>query len=296
MLDVALARPASVEETLSILAEHGEDATVLAGGTAVVLLLRQGLISPAVVVSLDRLEELRGIVDGGGSGLRLGSLVPLRQAETSALVRTRHPTFAATLARVANVRIRHAATVGGNLAEADYASDPPCVLWALRARARVRSVRAERELPIAELLSGYYRTSLAPDELLTEVVVPDAPARSGSCYQRLVTGSSEDRPCAGAAAVVRTDEHGRCDELRVVASAVGPVPVELEAAEGMAIGQPRSDELVGEIASTYAREIEPLSDVRGSSWYRKRAIEVLVRRALGAAFDAALAGGDGPVG
>lgn len=292
MLDVALARPASVEETLSILAEHGEDARVLAGGTAVVLLLRQGLISPAVLVSLDRLEDLRTIAEGGRSGLRLGALTSLRQAETSSLVRARHPTLTDTLAKVANVRIRHQATVGGNLAEADYASDPPCVLWALRARARVRSVRGERELPLAELLSGYYRTSLAPDELLTEVVVPDAPPRSGSCYQRLVTGSSEDRPCVGVAAVVRTDRDGRCDELRVVTSAVGPVPVELEDTEGMAVGQPRSDELVAEVATAYGRRIEPLSDVRGSSWYRKQAIEVLVRRAVGTAFDAALAGGD----
>jgi CO/xanthine dehydrogenase FAD-binding subunit len=87
---------------------------------------------------------------------------------------------------------------------------------------------------------------------------------------------------------VRTDAEGRCEELRVVASAVGPVPVELEEAEGMAIGQPRSEELTAEIAATYARRIDPLSDVRGSSWYRKQAIEVLVRRAVDAAFDAAL--------
>lgn len=296
MLDVALARPASVEEALSILAEQGEDARVLAGGTAVVLLLRQGLISPAVLVSLDRLEGLRTIADGGRSGLRLGSLVSLRQAETSALVRASQPTLAATFAEVANVRIRHAATLGGNLAEADYASDPPCILWALRARVLVRSIQGERELSLAELLAGYYRTSLAPDELLTEVVVPALPSGSGSCYLRLVTGSSEDRPCAGVAAVARVDEAGRCDELRVVVSAVGPVPVELEEAEGMAIGQLRSDGLVAEIAATYARQIEPLSDLRGSTRYRKQAIEVLVRRALGTAFDTALAGGDRAVG
>jgi carbon-monoxide dehydrogenase medium subunit len=298
VLDVALVRPESVEEALSVLAERGEDATVIAGGTAVVLLLRQGLITPSVLVSLDRLEGLRTIADEAmadvnGPGLRLGSLVTLRQAETSSLVRARQPTLAATLGQVASVRIRHAATVGGNLAESDYASDPPCVLLASRAWVRVRSVRGERALPLGELLSGYYRTSLAPDELLTEVVVPNAPPRSGSCYLRMVTRSSEDRPCVGVAALMWPDDHGRCAGLRVVISAVGPVPVELGAAEEMALGQPQSDELVAEVAATYGREIEPLSDLRGSSWYRKRVIEVLVRRAVGAAWDAALANGDG---
>jgi aerobic carbon-monoxide dehydrogenase medium subunit len=292
VLDVPLVRPASVEEALSVLAERGEDARVVAGGTAVVLLLRQGLIAPSVLVSLDRLEGLRTIADGESSGLRLGALVTLRQAETSALVRARQPTLAAALGQVAGVRIRHAATVGGNLAEADYASDPPCVLLAQRATVRARSVRGEREIALADLLSGYYRTSLAPDELLTEVAVPEAEARSGSCYLRMVTRSSEDRPCVGVAAVVSPDQEGRCAGLRVVVSAVGPVPVELEGAEGMASGQPRSDDLLAELAATYGRQIEPLSDLRGSSWYRKRVIEVLVRRAVGAAWDAAAAGGD----
>jgi carbon-monoxide dehydrogenase medium subunit len=306
VLDVALVRPESVEEALSVLAARGEDATVVAGGTAVVLLLRQGLITPSVLVSLDRLVDLRTIdeeaivdepiTDGHGPGLRLGSLVTLRQAETSPLVRAHQPTLAATLGQVASVRVRHAATVGGNLAESDYASDPPCVLLASRARVRARSVRGERELPLSELLSGYYRTTLAPDELLTEVVVPNAPPRSGSCYLRMVTRSSEDRPCVGVAALVSPDDEGRCAGLRVVVSAVGPVPVELEAAEEMALGQRPSGELVAEVAATYGREIEPLSDLRGSSWYRKRVIEVLVRRAVGAAWDTALANGDGVAG
>jgi carbon-monoxide dehydrogenase medium subunit len=112
----------------------------------------------------------------------------------------------------------------------------------------------------------------------------------------MVTRSSEDRPCVGVAALVWPDEEERCAGLRVVVSAVGPVPVELEAAEEMALGRPRSDELVAEVAATYGREIEPLSDLRGSSWYRKRVIEVLVRRAVGAAWDAALANGDGTAG
>lgn len=284
MLDVALLRPASVEEAVSLLADRGEEATVVAGGTAVALLLRQGLISPSALLSLDRLSGLATIDGGTGDVLRLGSLVTLRQAETSASVRALSPTLASTLSQVANVRIRYAATLGGNLAEADYASDPPCVLSALRARVRVRSVRGERELPVSELLAGYYRTTLAPDELLTEVLLPQLPPRSGSCYQRLVTRSSEDRPCVGAAAVSCSDEAGRCAELRVVVSAVGPTPVELEAAENLARGEPWSEELAAEIAAAYAAEIEPISDLRGSSWYRKRVIGVLVRRAVGEAW------------
>jgi carbon-monoxide dehydrogenase medium subunit len=284
VLDVQLLRPVSLDEALSVLADRGEEATVLAGGTAVVLLLRQGLIAPSVLVSLDRLAELGHIEQGPGALLRLGARVTLRQAETSALVRARQPTLAGALEKVANVRVRHAATVGGNLAEADYASDPPGILVALRARVRARRAKGERELPVHELLTGYYQTTLAPDELLTEVVVPVLPARSGSSYTRLVAGSAEDRPCAGVTAVVALDEGGRCAELRVAVSAVGPAPVELGEAEAMASGEVWSDELAADVAARYAREIDPISDLRGSAWYRKRVVEVLVRRAVREAF------------
>src|SRR6476659_10201517 len=134
MVSLQLYQPDSVDEATSLLAEHGEEAKIIAGGTALVIMLTNRLISPTALVSLGRLPGLRYIRHEVGLGLRIGALTPLREAELSALVRELHPRLARTYGKVANVRVRNAATVGGNLTEADYASDPPCLLVAMRAR------------------------------------------------------------------------------------------------------------------------------------------------------------------
>jgi len=284
--------PRSVEEAVSFLRQYGDAARIIAGGTAVVLMLQNRLISPACLVSLGRIDSLNYIRREPGVGLRIGALTPIRDAETSALVRERFPILAETFGKVANVRVRNAATVGGNLAEADYASDPPAVLVGLRARVKAVSQRGEREIPLTDFFRDFYETALAPDEVLTEVVVPEPPPGLRSAYIKYVTRSSEDRPCIGTAAFVDLDEGGRCRELRVVINAVAETPQEIAEAEQMAIGQQLTDEVVRAAAERYAEAIEPLADMRGSAWYRTQMIRVFVRRAI----EQAVAGnsGEGP--
>src|SRR6185437_13871266 len=127
--------PRSVDEAVSALGQHSDDAKVIAGGTALVLMLKNRLVAPEYLISLGQVAGLNGIAYEPGLGLRLGALVSIRQAEMSSVVREHFPTLAETFGKVASVRVRHQATVGGNMSEADYASDPPCVLVALRARA-----------------------------------------------------------------------------------------------------------------------------------------------------------------
>lgn len=280
MADLEILRPASVEEAVSLLAQHGDEARLIAGGTALVIMLKNRLIAPAALISIGRLHHLRSIQHEPGVGLRIGALTSIRDAEMSPVVRQHNPTLARAFGEVANVRVRNVATVGGNLSEADYASDPPCVLVALRARVRAVSPRGERELPLAGFFKDFYETQLAPDELLAELIVPDPAPGSHSTYIKYVTRSSEDRPCVGMAAVVELNADGICNELRVVAGAVAATPQELERAEAMARGKPLTDELVHEIGDMYAADIEPLSDVRGSAQYRKQMLRVFVRRAI----------------
>jgi carbon-monoxide dehydrogenase medium subunit len=283
MASLELYEPRSLDEALELLAQHGDEAKVIAGGTAVVLLLQNRLIAPACLVSLGRLSGLDGLREAPGEGLRIGALASLRQAETSALLRARCPVLAETYGTVANVRVRHAATVGGNLAEADYASDPPAVLVGLRARVTAVSVRGSREIALADFFKDFYETALAPDELLTELRVPEQPAGQGAAYLKYVSRSNEDRPCVGAAAFVEPETDGRCRALRLVISAAEATPRELPAAEALAAGQPLTDALIQEVAERYAAEIEPLDDLRGSAWYRTEMIRVFSRRALEAA-------------
>jgi len=141
MPNIKLTQPTTLDDAVSLLAKEGDQTKIIAGGTALVIMLRNHLISPSILLSLGRLPNLRYIRHDPGSGLRIGGLVSIRDAESSSLIREKQPTLASTFGKVGNVRVRNAATVGGNLSEADYASDPPCLLVALRARAKASSVR-----------------------------------------------------------------------------------------------------------------------------------------------------------
>jgi aerobic carbon-monoxide dehydrogenase medium subunit len=279
MPNIDLLQPTSIEEAVSLLFQHRDDCKIIAGGTALVIMLRNHLIAPSRLISLGRLKSLSYIRHEPGVGLRIGALTPIREAEVSSLVRSKNPTLAQTFGEVANVRVRNAATVGGNLSEADYASDPPCVLVAMQARVKASSVRGDREFPVAQLIRDFYETSLEPDEILTELIVPDLTPSTRSAYLKYVSRSSEDRPCVGVASVLEMGVDGVCKGLKVVVGAVAQTPQEIQSAEALGKEQRLTQETIEEIADGYA-EIDPISDLRGSDWYRKQVIRVLVRRAM----------------
>jgi carbon-monoxide dehydrogenase medium subunit len=254
--------PDSLEEALALRAERGDDATVLAGGTFVGILMNQGFLSPPALLSLGRIAELRSIAAVDGE-LRLGAMATHRAVERSDAVRERWPVLARAFSLVASPRVRNQATVGGVLADADYASDPPAMLAALGARAVLRSPRGDREVSVGELILGYYETCIEPDELLVEVRVPAQPERA--VYRKFRSRSSEDRPCAAVAAVRSRDG------LRVVVGAVAETPQDFP---DLCEGDP------AEVGARYAERIEPLSDARGSAAYRRRVIAAEVRRAV----------------
>ena len=280
MPNIKLLQPASLNEAVSLLSEHSDETKIVSGGTALVIMLRNRLIAPATLLSLGRLPELRSIRHEPGTGLRIGALVTIREAETASLVREKHSVLAQTFGKVGNIRVRNAATVGGNLSEADYASDPPCVLVALRATVKARSANGEREIPLRDFFTGFYETVLAPDEILTELIVPDPAPGSRATYLKYVSRSSEDRPCVGMAVVFEKASDGTCKDLRVVAGAVSETPQEIAATESMARGNDLSASLIEQIADAYSTGIEPLSDLRGSAWDRKQIIRVMARRAM----------------
>ena len=255
--------PVSLEEALALKAER-TDATVVAGGTFVGILVNQRLLAPTAFLALGGIPELDGVEEDGGE-LRLGALATHRAVERSPLVLDGWPALAATFGLVASPRVRNRATVGGVLGDADYASDPPSMLVALGGRAVARSVRGAREIPLEELIVGHYETSLAPDELIVEVRVPGGPHRA--VYRKFRTRSSEDRPCVGVAACRRDSE------LRVVVGAVSGRP---QFFPQLCEGDPEP----AAVGRAYADAIDPLGDVSGSSKYRRRMIAVEVRRAV----------------
>jgi carbon-monoxide dehydrogenase medium subunit len=264
--------PSSLPEALSLRAERGEEATVIAGGTFLGILVNQGFLDPAAMLALVGVPELRGIDVSEDGALRLGATVTHRAVERDARIRDGWPALARAFGLVASPRLRNQATVGGVLADADYASDPPAMLAALGARAVLRSTRGERSVPIGELILGYYETCIEPDELLVEVRVSSAPERA--TYRKHRSRSSEDRPCVAVAAAQATG-----GELRVVVGAVAETPQHFPDVCALADGGLDTD-VATEIGRRYAERIEPIGDARGSGEYRRRVTAVEVRRAL----------------
>ncbi len=263
--------PRSLEEALALRAEHGDEATVVAGGSFLGIVINQKLLAPTRLVALRRVPDLDYIEAGGGL-LRLGAMATHRSVEQHGVVQEGWPALAFTFSVVASPRVRNQATVGGVVADADYASDPPSMLAALRARVVARSVRGEREIPMDEFILGHYATALEEDELVTELRIPQS---SGpSVYRKFRSRSSEDRPCVSVAAA---RDNG---DLKVVVGAVTDRPQYFPELCALARGEAITNELAAEIGRRYAEEIEPLSDSRGSERYRKRVIAVEVRRAL----------------
>lgn len=276
---LAFHEPTSVEHAVGLLAEYGGEAKVVAGATALTIMLRNRLIAPRALVSLGRIQDgLRTIREEDGA-LVLGALVTHREVERSPLVRARVPVLAETFATVANVRVRNIATVGGVVAEADYASDPPAVLLALDAVIEARGPNGVRRIPVGEFFHGFYQTALAPDEVVTAVRVPVPPAGTRGAYEKFVTRSSEDRPCVGVVALARFDGR-RCVDLRVAVGAASETPRRYPGIEALGRGTTLRGDVVPTIAAGYANATDALDDMRGSSWYRKTIIEIWVRRAI----------------
>ncbi len=272
-----LIQPDSLSGALAALTEHGEDATVIAGGTAVVLMLQQRLIAPEALLNLGNVPDL-AYIRQEEYALHIGPLTPLRDVERSALVQKYVPMLAAACGEVGNVRVRNQATLGGNIVEADYASDPPAALLALDAQVTASRANSSRTILLADFYLGFYTTVLEPDELITDIVVP-IHKDSSMTYLKYKSRSSEDRPCVGVAALAKFED-GACSQLSVAVGAACEIPTRLPEYESLANGEILTDQLIAEIASGYADNIDTLDDMRGSAWYRTQMIRTHVRRAL----------------
>jgi carbon-monoxide dehydrogenase medium subunit len=281
--------PDTIDAALALLRQHGDDAKVMAGGTALVLMMKQRLVVPEVLISLHRVRGADRTEVTNGT-LRLGGLLTHRAAEVSPLIRTHVPVLADTYHQVATVRVRNMATVGGALAHADPNQDPPVTLLALDAQVRLTSTRGQRDVALEQFFTDYYETVLRPDELLTEIHVPLPPPRTGSVYVKFLPRTADDYATVSVAASVRLNPTtGACEDCRVAMGCVGVTPLRAHQAEALVRGQTRTDELL-HAAGAAAQEItDPLSDTRGSASYKRAMAGVFVRRALAQAWEQAQA-------
>jgi carbon-monoxide dehydrogenase medium subunit len=283
--------PTSIAETLELLARYGEDAHLMAGGTALVLLMQQGLVQPGHVVGLRNVAELHGIHRLADGGLEIRALTTHRQAERSADVNAYCPALADTFARVATVRIRNQATVGGNLAHADPAQDPPPMLMALNAQAVVYSRTGQRRIPLDKFFVDYFETALQPGEVLVAAELPPLPPGTRLTYKKFLPRTLDDYATVSVAASLRVGPDSRCDFIRVALGAAATVPLRARKVEDALYGQRLNPDTIREGAALVRDEVDPLDDLRGSAGYKREMARVWTERALLELLDSSSADG-----
>jgi carbon-monoxide dehydrogenase medium subunit len=271
--------PRTLAEAAEILSEYDGQAKVVAGSTALSLLMGQKLVNPEALVSISRIPELNEITVADGV-LTIGALVTHFEVDRSPVVREHAPIIAQAFAVVGNPRIRSAATVGGVMAEADYASDPPAAVVLLDGWVTAVSPNGSRRVPASDLFVGFYETSLESDEVISHLHVPTTDSDTFTSYLKYSSRSAEDRPCVGVAVLVRMEADRTCADVRVSVGAAAEVPVRLRDVEGEMVGGSLKDAAIRRIADAYADALDPIEDVRGTGWYRTEMTRNLITRAL----------------
>jgi carbon-monoxide dehydrogenase medium subunit len=272
-----LLEPRSLQEAAGLLTEYGDDARVIAGGTTLVILMKQRALHYPYLVDLRLIPGL-GEIKRDKDGLCIGAMASHRAVESSAVVRERFPALAEAFRHIGNVRVRQTASVGGNLAHADSRLDPPPPLLVLNAAVTLHGPAGGRKIALKDFFSGLYETALEPAEILVDVRIPNMPENSRVAYQRFVTLSANDWPCLGVAALL-VKENGRCAELRLAVGGLANTPLLISGLEWLK-NQTLDREVIEKVQDTVEAQISPSSDFRGSEWYKRRMARLFVRRII----------------
>jgi len=269
----------TIDDAVSALRTGGEDARVIAGGTALVPLMKHAVLRPSLLVGITKVPGFAEIAPTPSGGLRIGGVATHWAVSRSIEVRQRTPLLAYACGRVASPTVRSMGTLGGNLCYGESASDPSPALLALRATARLHGPAGERRVPITEFFTGFYETALREAEVLTGIDVPVMPASALWRYLKWTPRAQEDKALVGLATMLVLD--GRhCRVARLAVGGVSAWPVVLSEAERALEGQEVDDTTIARAADAAAGEVDPIDDLQGSADYRRDMLRTWVRRVV----------------
>jgi aerobic carbon-monoxide dehydrogenase medium subunit len=283
MIPFELVEPATLKEAIAAIDPDDPTVRPIAGGTALMLMMKAGVFTPRKLVSLRKLDGMSGIKTAGGA-LTIGALTPLSDVEHSPDVAMHAPVIPQIMKRLSNVRVRNVATVGGALAHGDPHMDLPPVAIALGGRVRIAGPGGERELAVEDLLTGYYETALKANELIASLHIP-AQGKTRAAYFKVTAGSADDWPALGVAVALETDG-AAIKSARVVVSAATPKATRLKSVEKLLAGASADDKTLKAAGEAAAAEAEIIGDVRGSAAYKRELLRVYIGRAVRAAMGA----------
>jgi carbon-monoxide dehydrogenase medium subunit len=279
--------PESLEAALSILAEHGDDAKILAGGQSLIPTMNYRLVQPTLLMDINGLEELSYIQSNGDGEITIGAMTRHRKIEYDRVIAEYAPLLHETMPHIAHPQIRNRGTMGGSLVHADPAAELPVIAIATEANVRVKSSTGEREIPAEDFFFGIFMTDIEPEEILLEVVLPPMPPNTGWSFME-ISRRSGDFAMMGIAALITTDKREECTSAKLVYLNAGDGPVLATEAGEMLVGEKKSAAVFEAVAEKAAEEeIDPFGSLHASVDYQRHLARVLTKRALGVAFDRA---------
>jgi carbon-monoxide dehydrogenase medium subunit len=278
--------PRSLKEALSLLENHREEARVLAGGTDLIVQMKDGRARPTVIVDVKKLPELNRLEWNDAKSLYIGATVPLSKIITFPPVMEKFGILYQACSSIGSVQLRNRGTVGGNICNAAPSADSAPPLLCLGAQAMVARLGGSRTVPLDSFFRGPGQTALDHNELLLGLEIPALPALSSGCYLRHIPRQDMDIAVVGVASFLVFDvQKNRCREARIALGAVAPTPIRVPRAEAVLAGKVLTEKVIEEAAEQAAEAARPISDLRGSAEYRKEIVKVLTRRTLQRAWE-----------
>lgn len=272
--------PHSLPEALDIMDQHGYNAKLLAGGQSLIPVMNFRLAQPAIIVDLNKVDELSQLRVTERGGVRIGPMMRHSQVEHHQTIAELAPLIHETMPHIAHPAIRNRGTIGGSLAHADPAAELPVIMVALQARFRLQRKDSDRWVNAEDFYQALFITALEPEEILVEIAVPPLPRHTGYAFLEL-SRRHGDYAQAGAAALIKLDESGYCRQARLVFLNVGEIPMVADKAASALVGEIPSKELISDVAANAAQqETDPTGDIHGTAAYKQHLANVLGRRAI----------------
>ncbi len=275
--------PESLEEAITLLSKHGDQAKVLAGGHSIIPLMRFRFATPTHIIDINKIGDLDYIKESNGN-LLIGALTREVELEQSELIKSKYPLLLDTTLTIGDRQIRNMATVGGNLAHGDPANDHPATMIAFGAEIVATGKDGERTIPVDDFFKGLLTTALKPDEILTEIRIPAAAKNSGGAYEK-IKRKAGDFAVAAVAVQLTQDDSGKCTKAGIGLTNVGPMPIRASDAQKALEGKKIDDSVIAEAAAKASEACSPSSDLRGPKEYKVALIKELTKRAIGRALE-----------
>ena len=273
-------QPTTLAEASRLLRENGPGGRFLAGGTDLVIAMKEKGLLPKYIVDLKRVPGLAGIRENGDGSLSIGALTTMYAIETSPVIKKKYPFLAQSAAEVGSIQIRNRATVGGNMANATPSADVAPSLIALNATANIAGAAGERTLPMEDFFRGPGQNAMSADEILTEIRIPKTGPQLVGEYIKFSPRDMMDLAYIGVAVAYNLGDDKKCSGVRIVLGAVAPTPIRAKNSEALLEGQVLTEEIAAKVGDEAARESKPISDVRSSADYRRAMVGVMTKRAI----------------